>query len=72
MTKRKRFNYLDDLKALPVQGERGFWNRVDKVVHGDHKPDTARLHERSPVKREREREEEIKRGPKGQEKSLAM
>ena len=32
-----RLLYLDDLKALSVQGERGFRNRVDKVVHVDQR-----------------------------------
>lgn len=38
---RKKSDYLDDLKTLAIQGDRGFRNRVDKVVHGNHKLDTS-------------------------------
>ena len=61
-------NYLDDLKALTIQGERGFWNRVDKVVHGNHKLGTT---QKSCEERERKRErvgKKMKRGS-SQEKS---
>ena len=53
-TSRKIFGYLDDLKALSVQGERSFRNRVDKVVHVDRRYNANTQTKKGPVKKDRE------------------